>query len=192
MPGITYSAALAANVPSVTFTTANTPGAIGTGTTLNVTDTISLGAGIDSMSLNVGGGAMALTAANSPLLGGVEILNLSNQGGAVSIVGTVAPNLTTLGITGTSAAAATTTVTAASATLNTLNLTNMTGTQDDISITYNTATLTGAADALAINLNGQVIPAGAANSSGNLLNCCQFRSTTKESFSIVNHCSNMG
>jgi hypothetical protein len=24
------------------------------------------------------------------------------------------------------------------------------------------------------------------------LNCCQFRSTTKESFSIVNHCSNMG
>ena len=25
-----------------------------------------------------------------------------------------------------------------------------------------------------------------------LLNCCQFRSTTKESFSIVNHCSNMG
>ena len=27
---------------------------------------------------------------------------------------------------------------------------------------------------------------------GNLLNCCQFRSTTKESFSIVNHCSNIG
>ena len=25
-----------------------------------------------------------------------------------------------------------------------------------------------------------------------ILNCCQFRSTTKESFSIVNHCSNMG
>jgi len=25
-----------------------------------------------------------------------------------------------------------------------------------------------------------------------LVNCCQFRSTTKESFSIVNHCSNMG
>ena len=24
------------------------------------------------------------------------------------------------------------------------------------------------------------------------VNCCQFRSTTKESFSIVNHCSNMG
>jgi glycine/D-amino acid oxidase-like deaminating enzyme len=24
------------------------------------------------------------------------------------------------------------------------------------------------------------------------LNCCQFRSTTKESFSIVNHCSKMG
>ena len=24
------------------------------------------------------------------------------------------------------------------------------------------------------------------------LNCCQFRSTTKESISIVNHCSNMG
>jgi prophage regulatory protein len=24
------------------------------------------------------------------------------------------------------------------------------------------------------------------------LNCCQFRSNTKESFSIVNHCSNMG
>jgi transcriptional regulator with XRE-family HTH domain len=24
------------------------------------------------------------------------------------------------------------------------------------------------------------------------LNCCQFRATTKESFSIVNHCSNMG
>ena len=24
------------------------------------------------------------------------------------------------------------------------------------------------------------------------MNCCQFRSTTKESFSIVNHCSNMG
>ena len=25
-----------------------------------------------------------------------------------------------------------------------------------------------------------------------VVNCCQFRSTTKESFSIVNHCSNMG
>ena len=24
------------------------------------------------------------------------------------------------------------------------------------------------------------------------MNCCQFRSTTKESFSIVNHCSNIG
>jgi hypothetical protein len=24
------------------------------------------------------------------------------------------------------------------------------------------------------------------------VNCCQFRSTTKESFSIVNHCSKMG
>ena len=24
------------------------------------------------------------------------------------------------------------------------------------------------------------------------VNCCQFRSNTKESFSIVNHCSNMG
>ena len=24
------------------------------------------------------------------------------------------------------------------------------------------------------------------------MNCCQFRPTTKESFSIVNHCSNMG
>ena len=24
------------------------------------------------------------------------------------------------------------------------------------------------------------------------VNCCQFRSITKESFSIVNHCSNMG
>ena len=24
------------------------------------------------------------------------------------------------------------------------------------------------------------------------VNCCQFRSTTKESISIVNHCSNMG
>jgi len=24
------------------------------------------------------------------------------------------------------------------------------------------------------------------------VNCCQFRSTTKESFSIVNHCSNIG
>ena len=26
----------------------------------------------------------------------------------------------------------------------------------------------------------------------NMVNCCQFRSNTKESFSIVNHCSNMG
>ena len=25
-----------------------------------------------------------------------------------------------------------------------------------------------------------------------ILNCCQFRSTTKESFSIVNHCSKIG
>jgi len=25
-----------------------------------------------------------------------------------------------------------------------------------------------------------------------VVNCCQFRSITKESFSIVNHCSNMG
>ena len=25
-----------------------------------------------------------------------------------------------------------------------------------------------------------------------VLNCCQFRSTTKESFSIVNHCSKIG
>jgi hypothetical protein len=31
-----------------------------------------------------------------------------------------------------------------------------------------------------------------ARNSDEHLNCCQFRSTTRESFSIVNHCSKMG
>jgi Flp pilus assembly protein protease CpaA len=30
------------------------------------------------------------------------------------------------------------------------------------------------------------------NKNESVVNCCQFRSNTKESFSIVNHCSNMG
>jgi len=167
LPGITFGAALTANNPTTAFTTANTPGSTGTGTTLNVTDTISMGAGTDTMALNVGGGAMALTAANSPLLSGVEILNLSNQGGAVSLVGTLAPNLTTLGLIGNATAAATTTVTAAAGTLNTLNLTNNTATGANVSITYDTATLAGLSDALTINMSGQQIPFGANNTTGN-------------------------
>ena len=31
-----------------------------------------------------------------------------------------------------------------------------------------------------------------AEKANDLLNCCQFRPITKESISIVNHCSNMG
>ena len=43
-------------------------------------------------------------------------------------------------------------------------------------------------------INIQKGKTGARKAVGRLpsVNCCQFRSTTKESFSIVNHCSNMG
>jgi hypothetical protein len=139
----------------------------GTNTTLNIFDTIALGAGIDTLNLNTGGAAIAYGAANTPLLGGVEILNLSNQGGAITFAGALGPNLTTLGISGTSAAAASTTLTATVGTLNTLNLTNITGTTDDVSITYETGALAGTSDAAFINLNGVQIVAGGTNTSGN-------------------------
>jgi hypothetical protein len=39
---------------------------------------------------------------------------------------------------------------------------------------------------------GYFLPLAGIETVKQIMNCCQFRSTTKESFSIVNHCSNMG
>jgi len=167
LPAITFSAALSANNPASTFPVANVAATTGTGTTLNIFDTISLGAGIDTLNLNLGGTATTLTATNTPSLGGVDILTISNQGGAFNYAGALASSLTTLGNAGTSTAAASTTVTSARATMTTLNLTSLTSTTQDQSITYTTGALAGTSDAATINLSGVRIAAGATNTAAN-------------------------
>lgn len=134
----------------------------GTGSTLNVFDVINLGEGVDTFNLSMAGTAMVMTAANIPTLSGVDILNLNALTGATSLVGSLAPNLTTLNLG--YAAASAVTITSASAALTTIGLGASTATANDLTFTTSTSGGSSASNTVTINTSGfNASTAGAAN-----------------------------
>jgi len=158
---------LTTNVDTITGTSGNdtitgvTVNA-GNGSTLNVFDTIAMGAGTDTLNLSMAGTAMTMSAANVPTIGGVEIINLNALTGATSFVGSLAPDLTTLNLN--YAAASAVTVTAASAALTTIGSGSSTGTNSDLTVTTSTSGGSSATNTMTLNLSGvNASTAGAAN-----------------------------
>lgn len=134
----------------------------GTGTTLNVFDTIAMGAGTDTLNLSMAGTAMAIAAANTPTLGGIEIINLNALTGATSLVGSLAPDATTLNLN--YAAASAVTVTAASASLTTFGLGASTAVANDLTVTTTASGGSSATNTVTLNVTGvNSSTAGAAN-----------------------------
>jgi hypothetical protein len=134
------------------------------GSTLTIADTISLGSGsADKAVINMASTAMAITASNLPTLTGVEIVELTNESGATSLVGSLAPSITTFNASSSAVNSTTNTITVAPATLTTVGLSSLTGTGDNVSITYASGALTGSADTLTLNVSG--LYSGAANDS---------------------------
>jgi hypothetical protein len=120
-----------------------------------------MGAGIDTLNLNMAGTAMLMTSSNTPTLGGVEIINFAALTGTNSFVASLAPVLTTLNVaygSGTTAY----TVTAASAALTTLGFGASTGNDSDVTLTYATSGSSSATDTVTLNLGG-VNASGVAN-----------------------------
>ena len=120
-------------------------------TFLNVSDVIDMKGGTDTIDVNYAATAATVSLAALPLLTGVEVLNLRGITGASTMVGTVAPSLTSLGVAsnlGTGALG----VTAAPATLTTITLANNSQDDTDLSVTYATGAFSGTADSLTLNV----------------------------------------
>ena len=117
--------------------------------TLQLTDNINAGAGTDTVNLRVNGG-VNLAATTSPILSGVEVLNVTNLAGATNIDGTtILPDLTTLNSTGGLVAL---TATGVSTKVKTLGLSNVAADDVDFTVTY-AAGNTGTADTLVLNVS---------------------------------------
>jgi hypothetical protein len=123
--------------------------AVGTGSTVQVYDSIDLGSGIDTFNLTTTA-ATVMSAGNLPTLNGVEIFNIYSLSGTSSLVGTLAPSLTTLGLKSYSAASDFT-VTAAPASLTTINISNSTQDVNDVTVTYATGATAGT-ETITLNL----------------------------------------
>ncbi len=118
---------------------------------MNVTDVIDMKGGTDTIDVNYASSAATVSLAALPLLTGVEVLNLRGITGASTMVGTVAPSLTSLGVAsnlGTGAMS----VTAAPATLTTITLASNSQDDTDLSVTYATGAFSGTADSLTLNV----------------------------------------
>lgn len=127
--------------------------------TLQLTDNVNAGAGTDTVNLRVNG-AVNLAATTSPILSGVEVLNVTNLAGATNIDGaSVVPDLTTLNSVGGLAALTATNV---STNVKTLGLSNVAADDADLSVTYRAGN-TGTADTLTLNVssNSSATPATA-------------------------------
>ena len=121
-------------------------------TFLNVSDIINLAGGTaDTININYAGTAATASLAALPVLTNVEVLNLSKISGASTMVGTVAPSLTHLGVAGNLATGALT-VTAAVATMTTITLENNSFDDNDLSVTYAAGAFSGTTDSLTLNL----------------------------------------
>jgi len=123
--------------------------AVGTGSTVQVYDSINLGAGTDTFNLTTTA-ATVMSAGNLPTLNGVEILNMYSLSGTSSLVGALAPSLTTLGLNS-YAAASDFTVTAAPASLTTINISNSTQDVNDVTVTFATGATAGT-ETITLNL----------------------------------------
>lgn len=129
--------------------------------TLQLTDNVNAGAGTDTVNLRVNG-AVNLAATTSPILSGVEVLNVTNLAGATNIDGaSVVPDLTTLNSVGGLVALTATNV---STNVKTLGLSNVAADNADLSVTYRAGN-TGTSDTLTLNVsnNTAATPATAAN-----------------------------
>lgn len=127
--------------------------------TLQLTDNVNAGAGTDTVNLRVNG-AVNLAATTSPILSGVEVLNVTNLAGATNIDGaSVVPDLTTLNSVGGLVALTATNV---STNVKTLGLSNVAADDADLSVTYRAGN-TGTADTLTLNVssNSSATPATA-------------------------------
>jgi len=125
--------------------------AVAAGSTVGVADTISMGAGTDTLVITTTA-ATAFSATILPTLSGVDVLRLNSLNGATSLVGTVAPDMTTLDLKSYSAASAMT-VTAASANLRTINMSDSSFDVNDLTVTYAAAGSSTATDSLTFNLS---------------------------------------
>lgn len=123
--------------------------------TLQLTDNVNAGAGTDTVNLRVNG-AVDLAATTSPILSGVEILNVTNLAGATNIDGaSVVPDLTTLNSVGGLAALTATNV---STNVKTLGLSNVAADNADLSVTYRAGN-TGTSDTLTLNVSNNTAAA---------------------------------
>ena len=120
-------------------------------TFLNVSDTIDMAAGTDTVNINYAGTAATASQAALPVLTNVEVLNIRGILGNSTVVGSVAPSLTTLGVAG-HLGAGTVTVTAAVATMTTITLADNSFDATDFSITYASGAFSGTADSLTLNV----------------------------------------
>ena len=148
---------LTSNVDTVPGNSSNETinGTIVTGTaastTLNVFDIINLGAGIDTLNVNYANTVATFTAANIPTLNGVEIVNISGLGGNSTMTASIAPDLTTLGVSNT-ITASTFTVASGQAALKNFNVSSQTTNGSDLGVTYVSGANTGTTDAATLTL----------------------------------------
>lgn len=157
----------------------------GTGTTLNVYDTINPSSANSGLILNTGGAAISFGTADTPTLTNVKTLTSNSQSGAITWAGALLPNLVTNNIGASSANNSTFTITSnAPATLTHLSYTNMTGTGDNTSITYKAGAHLGTSDALSIALDG--LFSGTSDSPAAAADIVVAHTATTEGFETVN------
>lgn len=138
------------------FFDGNAQGAAGSGTTIGLGDSFdAAGGAADKLTLTLANGATAFNNAVSPVLNGLEVLEIRSTGGVVpntaSLTG-IAPLVNTLIFDASNQSA---TVSNVAALVNTFGVTNMSaGNAAIMTVNTQAGTLTGTTDAAALNVSG--------------------------------------
>ena len=142
-------------------------GAAGAGTTLNVFDTINVSPanGVATANINLAATAVAIAAANTPVLNGVTTINFTNSNAGTSITGGVTPSATTINFTSVGAGANAITVGAAAATgilapVTTLGLSSLNTAASNYLVNFVTGTRNTTTDAITFNSSNNVTATG--------------------------------
>lgn len=137
----------------------------GTTSTLNLADSINAGTGTNSLDLrytdSTGAGATTITAASTPVLTNVQVLNLTPLVNATANLTGIAPDLTTINVKN---PVGTTAISGAPIAVNTFGIDTVQQNNADIAITHASG-LTGSSDTVALNVMGA--SAAATNTAGN-------------------------
>ena len=132
----------------------DTATAAGNYSTLNLADSINGGTGTNTLALRYAtsglAGAATISASTAPVLTNIQVLQLTSLVNSTVNLTALAPDLTTLNLTG---PVGTTTVTGASTKIVTFGLSNVAVDHADVAITL-AAGRTGTADAITLNLSG--------------------------------------